>query len=78
MPLTLKISADEIAKRASDVEEALASVRLEGLEPGAEALAIHQRYVDGEINLEQLGREIETLHDRQFGTVRLPLNGRPS
>jgi len=77
MPVTLKISAEELAKRASDVEEALASVRLEGLEPGADALAIHQRYVNGEIDLEQLEREIETLHDRQFGPVRLPRNGRP-
>ncbi len=40
------------------MEQAVASVRLAGLEPGAEALAIFQRYVEGEISLEQVGSEI--------------------
>ena len=76
MPPTLKISAEDRAKRSSDVEQALASVRLEGLEPGSEALAIYQRYVEGELNLEQSGIEIDALHDRRYGPVRLPRNGR--
>jgi len=72
MPVTLKISAEELAKRASDVEEALASVRLEGLEPSIEALAIYKRHVDGEISIEEAGKEIEAMHDRKYGPVRLP------
>jgi hypothetical protein len=76
MPSTLKITEQERAKRLFNVEQALASVRLEGLEPGQEALAIYQRYVDGEITLKQVGVEIEALHDRKYGPVRLPRNGR--
>jgi hypothetical protein len=76
MPPTLKITAEERATRSWNVEQALASVRLEGLEPGAEALAIYQRYVEGEISLEQVGSEIDALHDRKYGPVRLPRNGR--
>jgi len=76
MAQTLKISAEERAKRYSDMEQALASVRLEGLEPGAEAIAIYQRHAEGEISLEEAGREIEKLNDRDFGPLRLPGNGR--
>ena len=76
MPATLKISAEERAKRASDVEQALASVRLEGLEPSAEALAIYQRHIEGEISQEQASKEIEAMHDRKYGPIRLPRNGR--
>jgi len=77
MPSTLKITEQERVKRSFDVEQALASVRLEGLEPGSEAIAIYQRYVDGEIGLEQVGAEIDALNDRDYGPVRLPRNGRP-
>jgi hypothetical protein len=45
MPLTLKITEQERAKRLDEVHQALASVRLEGLEPGREAHSIYQRYV---------------------------------
>jgi len=76
MPPTLKITEQERTKRSFNVEQALASVRLEGLEPGAEALAIYQRYVEGEISLEQVGAEMTTLHERKYGPVRLPGNGR--
>jgi hypothetical protein len=77
MPLTAKITAEERAERASNVEEAVHSVRLEGLEPGPEALAIYQRYVEGEITLKQVGSEIDALHDRKYGSVRLSRDGRP-
>ena len=77
MPQTLKISEQERAKRSFNVEQALASVRLEGLEPGAEALAIYQRFVNGEISLKQVGAEIDGLNDRDYGPVRLPRNGCP-
>jgi hypothetical protein len=58
------------------VEQAVASVRLAGLEPGAEALAIFQRYVEGEISLEQVGSEIEAMNDREYGPVRSHLKRR--
>jgi hypothetical protein len=72
MPLTLRITGEERAKRSYNVREAVASVRLEGLEPGPEALAIYQRYVEGEISLGQVGAEIDALNDRDYGPVRLP------
>ena len=76
MPLTLKITEQERAKRHNEVQQARASVRLEGLEPGDEAQSIYQRYVDGELTLEQMGAEIEALHDREHGPVPVPRNER--
>jgi hypothetical protein len=29
------------------------------------------------LTLEQMGAEIEALHDREYGPVRIPRNGRP-
>jgi hypothetical protein len=72
MPLTLKISAEELAKRHADMEQALASVRLEGLEPSPEVLSIYQRHAEGEISLEDARKEIEAMNDRKYGPVRLP------
>ena len=63
-------------ERAREVDNALASVRLEGLEPSDEAKAIFQRYVDGEMTSEEMGRAIDELLDRKYGPVRLPRNER--
>ena len=65
------ISEQERARREEEYHQALASLRLEGLAPGAGARAIFQRYVDGELTLEQMGAEIDTLHERRIGPVRL-------
>jgi hypothetical protein len=77
MPPTLKITEQERAKRVDEVRQALASIRLEGLEPGDEAQSIYQRYVEGELTLVQMGAEIEALHDREHGPVPVSRNGRP-
>jgi hypothetical protein len=77
MPLTLRITDRERTKRLDIVSQALASVRMEGLEPGDEAKAIFQRYVDGGLTLEQMGAEIEALHDREHGPVHISRNERP-
>ena len=63
-------------KRAQDIENALASGRLEGLEPSPEALAIFQRYINGELTLEQMGAAIDEHADREYGPVHLPRNER--
>ena len=65
------------AQRASEVEEALASGRLEGLEPSAGAMAIFQRYIDGELDIDQMGQALDEYADREYGPVRLPRNDRP-
>lgn len=64
-------------QREREVENALASVRLEGLEPSAEAKGIFQRYVEGDLTLSEMGRAVDQLLDRQYGPVRLSRNERP-
>ena len=58
-------------QRAREVENALASVRLEWLEPSEEAKAMFQRYVDGELTSEELDRAFDQFFDRKYGPVRL-------
>ncbi len=59
------------AVRAEQIEDALATGRMEGLEPSAEGLAIFQRYVDGELTHEEMGRVIEIHCDSKYGPARL-------
>ena len=61
-------------QREREVENALASVRMEGLEPSAEAKGVFQRYVGGDLTLLEMGRTVDQLLDRQYGPVRLPRN----
>ena len=63
--------------RAKEIENARASNRLEGLEPSAGAMAIFQRYIDGELTIEQMGKAMDEYADREYGPVRLPRNERP-
>ena len=43
------------------VQNAVANVRLEGLEPSPKALEIWQSYIEGEISVEQAGELIRAL-----------------
>jgi hypothetical protein len=61
-------------QREREVKNALASVRLEGLEPSAEAKVIFQRYVDGDLTSEEMGSAVDQLLDRRYGPVRLSRN----
>lgn len=63
-------------QRAREIENSLASGRMEGLEPSAGAMVIFQRYIDGELTLEQMGAAIDEYADREYGPVRLPRNQR--
>ncbi len=49
------------AKRARVVREALATVRMEGLEPPAEVISFSDRYVEGELTWKQVGAAIDRL-----------------
>ncbi len=64
-------------ERAQAVENALASVRMEGLEPCEETKAIYRRFVDGELTLEAMGHAIDQLSDRDYGPIRLSRNDGP-
>jgi hypothetical protein len=57
--------------RAREVENAIASGRLEGLEPSDAAKQIFQRYVDGELTSEEMDREFMKYIDITYGPVRL-------
>ena len=59
-------------QRAKEVENALASVRMEGLEISPEAEAMFQQYVDGALTSEDLDRGFDCYFDRKYGPVRLP------
>jgi hypothetical protein len=58
-------------QREREVENALASVRMEGLEPSAEATGMFQRYVEGDPTSEELDRAFDRYFDRKYGPVRL-------
>jgi len=49
------------AWRERFVENAVANVRLEGLEPSPKALEIWQSYIEGEVSVEQAGELIRAL-----------------
>ena len=59
-------------QREREVENALASVRMEGLEPSAEAVGIFQLYVEGDLTSEELDRAFDLYFDRKYGPVRSP------
>ena len=63
-------------QRAREVDSALGSVRIEGLEPSDEAKAMFQRYVDGDISSAELDRAFDVYFDQKYGPVRLPGNQR--
>ena len=64
-------------QRARKIENALASVRMEGLEPSDEAKAIFQRYIDGELTSQERAQAFQEFLDREYGPVSLPRNERP-
>jgi hypothetical protein len=54
-------------QRLAHVEQAIASVRLEGLEPSAAAITVFDRYVAGESTAGEVVAEIQALNAREFG-----------
>ena len=59
----LRVSDRERAEREEHVANAVASVRLEGLEPTKGALEIFSRYIAGEITAHEMGAEIRSSRD---------------
>jgi len=64
-------------QRAREIDNSLATGRLEGLEPSPGAMAIFQLYIDGELTLEQMGSAIDAYADLEYGPVPLPRHERP-
>ena len=74
MAVTTPITKQQRAERQAAAERALASVRLEGLEPTESAKAIFERYISGELTIDELVQEIQALNAREFGPLRVPGN----
>jgi hypothetical protein len=60
------ITATERAKRVRIYEEALASLRLEGLSLDPTTEALYQRYIEGELSLFEVGKAIDALNAQGF------------
>jgi len=67
------MSDNNRAARQSAYENAVASGRMEGLEPqSGEANDVFKRYVEGELDLDALGAAIDEVNAKEFGPIRLP------
>lgn len=66
------ISADKAREqRTREVENALASVRMEGLEPSEQTTVLFQRYVDGGLTSDELDRAFAACLDHEYGPACL-------
>ena len=65
------ITDRERAERQARIERAIASVRMEGLEPTDTARAVFDRYVSGDLTIEEMGTEIRELNAREFGPLHV-------
>jgi hypothetical protein len=66
------ITDRERTERQARVQRALASVRLEGLEPSEAAKAIFDRYVTGDLTTQEMAAEMQALNGREFGPIHVP------
>jgi hypothetical protein len=66
------ITDQERTERQARVTRALASVRLEGLEPTESAKAVFDRYAAGELTTQEMAAEIQALNAREFGPIHVP------
>ena len=66
-----RVTDHERAERQARIERAMASVRLEALEPTDAAKAIFDRYVAGDLTIEEMGAEIRALNAREFGPIHV-------
>ncbi len=70
----MAVLAERQTNRAREVESALASVRLEGLEPSFAAKALFEKYAEGQLTSDELDHELSRHLDATYGPVRLPGN----
>jgi len=65
------ITDQERSDRQARVARAVASVRLEGLEPTEAAKAVFDRYVAGHLTTQEMAAEIRALNAREFGPIHI-------
>ncbi len=66
------VTNHERAARQARVARAVASVRLEGLEPTDAAKALFDHYVAGDLTTQEMTAEIQSLNAREFGPIHVP------
>ncbi len=66
------ITDRERTERRARVARAVASVRLEGLEPTEAANAVFERYVAGDLTAQAMAAEIQALNAREFRPIHVP------
>lgn len=66
------ITDQEHETRLDAIVQSAATNHLEGLESSPEARQIFARFADGEITLEEMGSDIESLNERKYGPLPLP------
>jgi hypothetical protein len=65
------ITPQERTERQAHVARAVASVRLEGLEPAGTAMAVFDRYIAGDLTTQEMAAEIRALNAREFGPLHV-------
>ncbi len=70
--ITKSITDQERTERQARVGRAVASVRLEGLEPTEAAKTVFDRYVAGDLTTQEMAAEIQALNAREFGPIHVP------
>ena len=66
------ITDQERTERQARVARALASVRMEGLEPTEAAKAVFDRYIAGDLTTQEMAAEIQALNAREFRPIHVP------
>jgi hypothetical protein len=66
------ITDEERTERRARVTRAVASVRLEGLDPTEAANAVFDRYVAGDLTTQEMAAEIQALIAREFRPIHVP------
>ncbi len=61
--LAVHISSEELQKRRSAIEYAIATNRLEGIHPSQEEIDVMERYASGEITSEELSHILQEMAD---------------
>jgi len=64
---TPRVSAEERARRQRAIDFARGSVRFEGLIPSPEGEQINQRFISGEITIEEALAEVGALYGQHHG-----------
>jgi len=64
------MSPEEMLKRRKNVDSAMGSTAAEGEAAGPEARALFERYAVGELDLREVGIELDKLHNKVRGRVR--------